>query len=909
MTETGSGAVSPGKAREREVGSKWHKWDLHCHTPLDKRWSGKPGPNQQDEFVDEYIQTAQEAGLRVIAVTDHYWYRDHSFTTQFVAKLVAKSRVLDDFTVLPGFEITVRDLKGIHVLVIFPEDQDLSQLDRLFSSFHDSKKPPDARDKVYPAKVTLQELHETLYAETERFVMGFAHADENNGILESRKLTAIDTWKFPHVRFVQFAKPPGGISKFCQQATQPKYKKDIWYRPIVHVVASDCASLTLQAAGGHHLGSKYTWFKCAPSFDGLLQVLLDPKYRIKYGDAKPGAEPRMHFREIQLATGPLWEDDPVEFEPRTLPLNRDMVAIIGGRGSGKSVLLSVLEKLHPRDIGHEKHAQSVEAMNLGPSFHTQLVLTDGREKQTTPDDPEKVGYMHICQAEVKELCEKPVKMTSHIELLLGIEPFQLEGELENRTREATARYWASRGWLEQDDDEGLINDRSRIGREIQETGRQIALWTTDEVREDVEKIQEHSTTLHQLEAARTDLMAANEKYRAAVDTLGNCLQKVNQLLGRDGSIKPISTRETAGQVQQFQDEIATRIQALNDEISASRTRLQEGGVADAEFRSGQLEKMANTVEDLKKRLQAITKHEKQMKGAFTDLGTISNRIDAAMSTYEVEVTTRWEEVRDKKFDEKSLQDVHDRLVRHMQLEPVRRFDEDSFYDFMKDCLHLGRFRGPNRRQQLKDLFQVTDPASFFCLIRDDKMIKIAGTEPLRLSEFLEMDEYFKKNGQQELLNGLYDVRNLLSFCTVISVPRFMNKGLAALSMGERGTMFLRLKLATATFSLPFVFDQPEDDLDNDFIQTELVPLLRDIKQYRQVIIATHNANLVVNCCAEQIIWARNEDQVLKYTIGGIEHAEVRKGVCDVLEGGKDALRQRYIKYGIKPPTHWMQGTE
>jgi len=83
-----------------------------------------------------------------------------------------------------------------------------------------------------------------------------------------------------------------------------------------------------------------------------------------------------------------------------------------------------------------------------------------------------------------------------------------------------------------------------------------------------------------------------------------------------------------------------------------------------------------------------------------------------------------------------------------------------------------------------------------------------------------------------------------------------------------------MKLATDPFGSPFVFDQPEDDLDNRFIMTELVPLFRKIKKYRQVIIATHNANLVVNADAEQVIVANNEEEELSYISGSIENTSI-----------------------------------
>ena len=89
-----------------------------------------------------------------------------------------------------------------------------------------------------------------------------------------------------------------------------------------------------------------------------------------------------------------------------------------------------------------------------------------------------------------------------------------------------------------------------------------------------------------------------------------------------------------------------------------------------------------------------------------------------------------------------------------------------------------------------------------------------------------------------------------------------------ISVGQRGTVYLCLKLATSTFSTPIIYDQPEDDLDNQFIINELVGIFKSIKKFRQVIIVTHNANLVVNSDAEQVIIAQNIDEILTYSTFG-----------------------------------------
>ena len=122
--------------------------------------------------------------------------------------------------------------------------------------------------------------------------------------------------------------------------------------------------------------------------------------------------------------------------------------------------------------------------------------------------------------------------------------------------------------------------------------------------------------------------------------------------------------------------------------------------------------------------------------------------------------------------------------------------------------------------------------------------------------------------------------------------------LERLSVGQKGTVYLCLKLATQTFSQPLLFDQPEDDLDNEFIIKELVEIFRDIKLFRQVILVTHNANLVVNGDTEQVIVAENKDGKLHYHPGSLENSETNKAIRRILEGGDEAFRRRERRYNL-----------
>lgn len=120
-----------------------------------------------------------------------------------------------------------------------------------------------------------------------------------------------------------------------------------------------------------------------------------------------------------------------------------------------------------------------------------------------------------------------------------------------------------------------------------------------------------------------------------------------------------------------------------------------------------------------------------------------------------------------------------------------------------------------------------------------------------------------------------------------------------LSPGTRGIVLLLLYLALDDADdRPLIIDQPEESLDPKSVFNELVPLFIAAKARRQVIIVTHNANLVINTDADQIIVAEAGPHPagglpsIKYVAGGLENESIRKTVCDILEGGEAAFRER-----------------
>ena len=133
-------------------------------------------------------------------------------------------------------------------------------------------------------------------------------------------------------------------------------------------------------------------------------------------------------------------------------------------------------------------------------------------------------------------------------------------------------------------------------------------------------------------------------------------------------------------------------------------------------------------------------------------------------------------------------------------------------------------------------------------------------------------------------------------------PRY--RDLTRLSVGQKATSILLILLAQDR--KPLVVDQPEDDLDNRFIFNDVVGRLREAKDQRQLLLATHNANIPVLGDAELIVVLEAEESGGKPTghiedAGSIDSDSIKRAVTLILEGGREAFRRRQEKYGRPMP--------
>jgi energy-coupling factor transporter ATP-binding protein EcfA2 len=158
---------------------------------------------------------------------------------------------------------------------------------------------------------------------------------------------------------------------------------------------------------------------------------------------------------------------------------------------------------------------------------------------------------------------------------------------------------------------------------------------------------------------------------------------------------------------------------------------------------------------------------------------------------------------------------------------------------------------------------------------------------------------------EDLLQWFYEVDHIrLSYGL-----KYNGVELEKLSPGTKGIVLLILYLGIdVDDTRPLIVDQPDENLDNESIYALLTTYFKSAKNRRQIVLITHNPNLVVNGDSEQIIVATAERRAdglphITYCAGALENTAadgtgIREQVCRILEGGSEAFRKRERRYSL-----------
>lgn len=885
------------------IGSQWNKWDLHIHSPM--TWLAN---NYTPGDVAGFVQSLGEHQISLIAVTNYFYFRQNEL--EIIREEIARQGL--SVTVLANVEFRLdqqnRDDQFINVHILFSEKLSTERINETLSRlplrltngggknvYCCEKSVTESGHNVETITVALSELTNHLNSELRPF-QDFLIAVCPNGYGGYR---------------------PGATGRSAAVATEIDRQGQIIFGSATDRTfflrndrydgaAIKPVFLCSDAHSTAQIGDRFTWVKALPTFEGLRQALLEPEARLQIGDDwLTTRTQKAHFSRIDVE-GTIFDGQEIRFRRLSIPLSQDMVAIIGGRGTGKSLLLDALRSRFAGAAARGSEQREVNVQHLS----VELDKANG-EKVLFDTHTEGYDYLHVSQGEIKTLCQEPGHISDEIKKMLRLAPHHEADSSGVRLGENLSAW---RAWRE------FVGFKNEHGEPVNTRAFQEAVARTAREKMDVLTSTRNSALIGQFRAngGRQAALLQTRNHATVLQTAAeNAVMDLNAKIEILNASIPDGTAIPALDLSALLTDIRGKLTSVDEQINRLEednariiVSFQEQGLG--QDIAGLLEKVREyqrQAEQAEEQLGVIGTREEQYQTDLTRRGALAAGFIDALLARQGAIDAAFASLATKPHFSDEQQALIREILTDIRIYGQPHFDVTAFYNGMLDCVNRGRFRESREQSavaRLRDVFRIQTIADLRSLLSNEPVLALpeCPERHLTIEEFFSRNEYFNSQGPYALLGYLFSPEHIQQYLSVRAEFEYKGKTVEKLSAGQRGTFYVCLKLATDPFGSPFVFDQPEDDLDNDFIMHNLVPLFRKIKAYRQVIIVTHNANLVVNCDAEQVIIATNDEEVISYRCGALEYGDhdapnsMRRAICNVLEGGRHAFEAREQKYGM-----------
>ncbi|MDR2653633.1 MAG: AAA family ATPase, partial [Prevotellaceae bacterium] len=698
--------------------------------------------------------------------------------------------------------------------------------------------------------------------------------------------------------------------------------------------------------GSYKKPSKYfcnTWIKADPTFDGLRQIIYEPKNRVFIGAESPNSHRENCINAITVEKK--W------FPQKTLPLNNGLVSIIGARGSGKTALLDFIALSTDAYNTHYKYKAGFlsKAENEVQTLVVKSVF-DGQEisRKFDPRNEDKGGPLvqYLSQQFVENLCSEE---GSNENLQAEIERFIFDS-IDDVERMGTSNFSELKAALCWSAEQAINSYETKISELNKEISQIHSLQTADLPN----KYQEKDIKKAELENLQGKLPKLNKDIRNK--SLDDFEKISSQKIKLESELKLEQSQykeleQIFSEVADFNKTISAKSQDFKDRLSKFNFDEKKLSKFDIQYPESLLDHISGLIEAQKSEFNKRLGSEKSpIEGTYKYLKQRLTEIQKDMNTYteneryyleiskkiaQTNVVIKEIEVQIKKIEELSIEKLQkERLKMYQQI--FGEFSKkkailESLYKPLIDQLknneqekQLGFFVKINvnikswakQGEDLIDLRRAKDFSDHERLysLANDKLLKVwedcnvhligKAIEDFINNEVREMRKYLIKTKETE--KTLIDLANWLFSTNHISISyemTFNDVPLKRLSPGTKGVLLMLLYLGVdKNDTRPLLIDQPEDNLDPESVFNVLVPYFIEAKKRRQIIMVTHNPNLVVATDSDQVIVAKitpkdvNQLPIFTYSGGGLENPAIIDKICSILEGGEDAFLKREKRY-------------
>lgn len=854
-------------------GSEWRIWDLHFHTPSSYDYKDNSVKNQ------DIINILSENNVSVVAITDH-----HVIDIERIQDLQRLGKE-KNIVVLPGIEFCseLGGAEAIHYIGIFPETANLNTIWTKIQG-QCNLTPEEIVSKGQERIVCSFEKTSSLIIELGGLVT--IHAGKKSNSIEGIKNNLLVKQEFKQ-QLLSTYHPLLEVGKIEDVESYKSY-----------VFPNIKFSLPIIMCSDNHNIREYTtkeklWIKAETTFEGLKQILFEPEDRVRIQTTKP--DEKNIYQVIDSIT--LDED---EFWHGNIFLNPNLNTIVGGRSTGKSSLLKAIAAKHGNKEVEEN--DFIRQHLNGISIRWQ----DGNDQLGREIEYFRQSYMHdiaFDPEKTNRIVDNIIKDKDEAGLLKSYNEHL--AEISKKISEDVFSIFQ------------MQKDIASVAKSLSEKGnkdgviKQLNLLKSKAA--DLQKGSELSPEERMSFDAYLHQIQEKKKQIAEADNDLGLLNKMKNVTPFEPTFKDKwQFNQLSFPLNQYD------IDRLYDDLKV-KTEIEWGNIVQ-QF----IEKTLKEKEQISTDIQTIMAYDVYKKGihAFEgnkELKDINGKIIEEEKNLETinGLQSRLEHIR--KLRNSLIQKIIDAHCSYkmmareicntleiaydgLDISVSLTFHKKELQEFLESRLNL---RGNERQEYLKTLLNRYDD--------DNKSCSIDFLKSLLLENIL------LKNGYEALNVAIeFFTRNWysLDYSLTYQGDAFVN-----MSEGKQAFVILKLLLDFSDKKCPILIDQPEDSLDNRAIYHELVAYIKRKKKERQIILVTHNSNVVVSADAENVIVA-NQEGADTPNLGGLkfqyingaledtkqrdENAEyilssqgIREHICDILEGGRVAFEKREQKYGFR----------
>ena len=910
-------------------GARWWKVDFHAHTPKSDDYGKGPQQKQLKERTPrEWLLDYMRAGIDCVAVTDHNsgtWIDPLQEALREMGK--EKPEGYRPLHLLPGVEISVN--AGVHVLAILGCEKATSDIDSLLGAagFSGTKGSGD--------EVTSKSFREVISEISRAGGIALpAHVDCDNGLFKLQGATLAQALGGNEVFAVEIVDP---------SAVKPSLstsKKLHW----AEVLGSDS-----HHPPGHgsrrYPGSHFTWVKMgSPDLQGLRLALLDGPLSILRSDQAPG-DPNEHATLLVESIEVSQAYYMGRSEPFALRFNPWLNTIVGGRGTGKSTLVELARLALRRvdELPDELKPEFEKYATIRGTRNDRGLLTEDAEirvvyrkdgsrfrLQWSPSgdldaiqDESNGGWR---RAEGDVALRFPIRLYSQKQIFhLAKTPLALLGVVDDAP-EVDRRSWSNR-WREEEsrylalcakarEIEAGLAEEPRLKGELDDVKRKLAVFEDAGHADVLQSFQKRSRQQRAVETWEESWSDTGGRLREVAsklvpDPLDSAVLDTESEV--DGTLRTSAgaARERLDAVRESLEKLAAEadkvlsdwrlekdqsawqiaVDAAVEDYDSLRRRLAEQGAGDPSAYGELVQRRQSIEQGLEKlddRKEEVERLRREAAGRAQRLLEIRQELTESRRSFLQSVLKHNRYVRIEVVPYGARETVEGKFRQLLQREG-RGFEKDIGAPGSEGL--LGRIYandggGGEVEEALAEVKQRVrqiaagsyDPAT----LADQRFATHIGRlQPETLDR---LDVWFPEDSLDVQYSPTGDGRNL----------RSIQEG----SPGQKTAALLAFLLSYG--DEPLVLDQPEDDLDNHLIYELIVTQLREVKRRRQIIVVTHNPNIVVNGDAELVVaLVARAGETHKECEGSLQEKTVRNTICEVMEGGLGAFEERYRRIALE----------